>query len=228
MSLFNYILGYSDTYMPFICLIVYLVLWKKIPRKELILFFYIAVNVLLFAATNILSYYKTYNLFLYHFYTLFELIIVTWYITRVLMRKKLTAFIIISAVYTFFWVLNIMLWEPLNVFNSNSAGLANLIIMLLSMYYMLQLSKSDDILNFQKLPAFWLASAFLTSCAISVLGVVAYKYYQFNTDSVEMQTGLKIWMLPVAGIFIKFILIIFGLICYKRKPINSTYLYSFL
>lgn len=227
MPLFNNIMGLSDTYMPLLALIAYLVLWRKISKKEQIVFFYLVVNVALFATTNVLVYYKMYNLFLYHSYALFELWIVTWYFTQLLLKKKIAAFFIIGIVYTFFWIINILFWEPLTVFNSNSAGFANLIILLLSMYYMFQLSKSDDILNFQKLPAFWFASAFLTSCAISVLGVVVYKYYQFNLSSQQMETGLKIWLLQVAGNIIKFILIIFGLICYKRKPSSSTSLYSF-
>lgn len=220
-------MGLSDTYMPLLVLIAYLVLWRKIPKQERILFVYLVVNVVLFAITNVLVYYKIYNLFLYHSYALFELWIVTWYFIKVLLKKRLAIFFIISIVYTFFWILNIFLWEPLTVFNSNSAGFANLIILLLSMCYMLQLSKSDDLLHFQKLPSFWFASAFLTSCAISVLGVVVYKYYQFNLSSQQMETGLKIWLLQVAGNIIRFILIIFGLICYKRKPSSSISHYSF-
>ena len=172
MKLINFILGSSDTYMPLIAMVVFLLLKKKIIYRERLIFLYLLVNILVFATTNILALNKITNIFLYHFYALFELIFVTWFFNKVMLKKSLLSFYIISGFYTFYWVLNILFWEPFNVFNSNSAGVANIIILILSMYYMLQLAKSEDILNFQKLPAFWFASAFLTSCAVSVLGVV--------------------------------------------------------
>lgn len=227
MKLINFILGSSDTYMPLIAMVVFLLLKKKIIYRERLIFLYLLVNILVFATTNILALNKITNIFLYHFYALFELIFVTWFFNKVMLKKSLLSFYIISGFYTFYWVLNILFWEPFNVFNSNSAGVANIIILILSMYYMLQLAKSEDILNFQKLPAFWFASAFLTSCAVSVLGVVVYKYYQYNNSEQQLQTGLKIWMLPIAGTIIKFTLIIFGLLCYKRRSSNSISHYLF-
>ncbi len=227
MSVFSWIMGLSDTYMPLIALIIYLVFKKDIPGYERSLFIYIVVSLLIFASTNILAYQKAYNLFLYHFFTLFEFALVTWYILVVLMRKKRNPVYYFAAVYFLYWVINILFWEPLTVFNSNSSCIANLTILFFSMYYLIQLSKGDEILNFQKLPSFWIVSGFLISSAISVMGVIVYKYYQFNLSLEEMDTGLKIWLLTVAGNIIKFILIIFGLLCYKRRRSNSTSRYLF-
>lgn len=215
----DWILKNSDTLLPLITLIVYLILWKKIARADLILFFYLLVNILVFAASNMLADRHINNLFLYHFYSLFELLLITYYLTTVLL-KKIKLFFFIALVYTSFWLLNLFVWESLNGFNSNAASLANIIMLILSMYYLLQLSKSDDILNFQRLPAFWFASAFLISSAISILSLVAYKYFVQNNLPVE---GFKVWILTSIGNDIKFILLIVGLLCYnsKRRSMSS-------
>src|SRR4030095_11191320 len=169
----DWVLRNSDTYLPLLTSIVYVLNWRKIAKYELILFFYLVINIIIFGISNFLADRAINNLFLYHFYSLLDLIIVTYYLTVVLL-KRIKLFYLISICYTCFWGLNIIMWESLTSFNSNAASLANLIILILSMYYLLELSKSEDILNFQKLPAFWFASAFLVSCAISILSLMAY------------------------------------------------------
>ena len=209
----DWVLRNSDTYFPLLTLIVYVFNWKKIAKYELILFFYLVINIVIFGISNFLADRAINNLFLYHFYSLLDLIIVTYYLTVVLL-KRIKLFYLIAICYTCFWGLNIIMWESLTSFNSNAASLANLIILILLMYYLLQLSKSEDILNFQKLPAFWFASAFLVSCAISILSLMAYKYFVQNNLPEE---GFKVWILTSIGNGIKFIFLIVGLLCYSRK-----------
>src|SRR6476660_219597 len=143
----DWVLRNSDTYLPLLTLIVYILNWRKIAKQELILFFYLVVNVILFGITNLLADRGINNLFLYHLYSLLDLIAVTYYLSVVLLKRN-RLFYSIAIGYSCFWGLNILIWESLSSFNSNAASLANLIILILSMYYLLQLSKSEDILNF--------------------------------------------------------------------------------
>jgi hypothetical protein len=205
--------------MPLICLLFLLLFVKKISKQEIILFIYLTVNILLFAATNVMAHYSINNLFLYHFYYWFELVIISLYICRFLLKNSMKTFYILSIVYTALWILDMKFWEPLDIFNSYAAGLENIILLLLCMFYMLQLSRSEEIMYFQKLPGFWFASAFLVSCALSILGVLAYNYYLLNSPDV---TGLELWFIPSVATIIKFVLISAGFLCYRRQPLSQS------
>lgn len=203
----------SDTYMPLLTMIVYLVLWSRIAKKELLLFCYLLFNTVLFAITNVMADKGANNLFLYHFYSLFEFAALTWYILRSLLRKNLIVVGSIIIGYAVLWGLNIVFYESLDMYNSNSLTLGGFLLLLQSMYYMLQLSKSDEILYFQRLPTFWIVSGFLVSYAISTLAVLTYKWYVAPDDNKEAN---RIWIIVSVANIVKFGLIIIGLICYKR------------
>jgi hypothetical protein len=210
----------DDTYMPLFTLLVYLPLWRKIRGNELVLLIYLIINVVFGTVTNIMGFYQINNLALYHLFTLFE----QWFISYYLIRKAFInripkAYFLINIGFTIFWFINILGWEPLNVFNSNTAVISSLILLLLCMYYMLDLSKKEEILYFQKLPSFWIVSAFLIYSALSVLIFAVYKYYVLQDLTEE---GNKIWSLTHFTTVAKYVLISVGLLCYnKRISIHS-------
>src|SRR2546430_2662805 len=100
--------------MPLFALIVFLCNKKKIEKPGSIFIIYLVVNVILFAATNVMELYKMNNLFLYHFYYFFELVFITYYITKYLIHSFSPLFYVVAGCYTFFWLLDIVLWEPLS------------------------------------------------------------------------------------------------------------------
>jgi len=210
------VLLYSDTYMPLATLFVYLLIKKQVQKQESVLFLYLLISTILFAFTNILAENGIHNMFLYHAYSLIEIVLISFYLFKLITKKEFSkGFYIVVGCYTLFFIVNILLLEPLSIFNSNSAGISNLILMILCMYYMLHLSKSDEILHFQKLPSFWIVSGFLIYNAISILVVISYKYF----TSVKLpEEGNKLWFLLTFAIIIKFVLISIGLLCYKRRP----------
>jgi hypothetical protein len=212
------ILERIDTYCPLITLIIYLLNLKKIARQELILLFYLAINVLTFGLANFLEEQNIENLFVYHLYSLIELVIIAYYLSFILLeRKKL--FFVVTISYTCFWLLNIMMWEPLDSFNSNAFSVSSLIILILSMYYLLQISQRTDTLSFLNFPRFWFSSAFLISSAIAIPSLVAYNYFGKNNESDE---AISVWILTTAGNTFKFILLIIGLLCYRRAHTTSS------
>lgn len=218
--MFEDILAYSDTYMPLFALILFLANLKKLEKPERIFIIYLTVNVVLFGITNIMALYKMNNLFLYHFYYFFELVFITFYISKYLIKAFKPLFFIVTACYALFWLLDVAFWEPQNVFSSYAAGLEKIIVLFLCMYYMFILSKSEEIIKFQKLPHFWMASGFLVSSAIGILAVVAYKYYGEATYG----AGIHTWTIESIGTIIKFTFISIAFLCYKhprRFPYQS-------
>jgi len=211
------LLIFSDTYMPLLALLLYATLWKYIKGKELTVLIYLVFNVLLFGATNVLLLYHIHNMPLYHISSLVELWIVAYYMFEKITGKKFSVqFFVTGIAYTAFFILNLTFWEDWSVFNSNSAGVSSLIILFLCMYYLLKLSKSSEILYFQKLSSFWVTSGLLIYNAVSILVVLSYKYFTYiNLPN----RGDSLWFVLSAAIIVKFALISTGLLCYKRRPI---------
>jgi hypothetical protein len=220
MDLLQWLLKYCDTYMPFQTLLLSLLVKKKMDKKEYILVIYVAITFIVFLITNIMADNGLNNMFFYHFYSLFEIAILGYYFLKHLLKKQLTTYWFILGGYTIFWLINLIAFENLKFFNSNSSVVSNLIILLLAMYYLFEVSKSEDVLFFQKLPGFWIASAFLVSCALSIFGFVAYKYFQASDYK---DYGNTIWLVPLFAIIFRFIFITIGLLCYRhRRFISST------
>ena len=210
----EWILNYCDTYMPLLTLIISSFLIKRMEKREYILLAYITVCFVIFLTTNIMADRGINNMFFYHFFSLFEIAVISYYFLKSLLNKKLTLYWFILGGYSVFWFINLFIFEDLAIFNSNSSVVSNLIILLLAMYYLFELSKSEDVLFFQKLPGFWIASAFLVSCALSIFGFVAYKYFQ---DANYKDDANKIWLVPLFAIIFRFVFITIGLLCYRRR-----------
>jgi hypothetical protein len=209
---------YSDTYMPLITLLVYISLWKHINRQELVIFVYCCINVILFALTNVFAYLRINNMPLYHISSLIELWIIAFYLLKKITGKTFSIpFFVITIGYTIFFICNILFWEDWFVFSSNSSGVTSLVILFLCMFYLLKLSKSEEILYFQRLPAFWIASGFLIYNAVSILVVLSYKYF---TYAKMPEQGDRLWFVLSAAIIIKFAIISTGLICHRKRPIT--------
>jgi hypothetical protein len=220
MNLIQWFLNYSDTLMPLLTFIISLFIFKKMDKKENILLSYVATSFVVFLITNIMADKGINNMFLYHLFSLFEIIILGYYFLKSLLKKQLTLYWFILGGYFVFWIINIIAFENLKLFNSNSSVVSNLIVLLLAMYYLFEVSKSEDVLYFQKLPGFWIASAFLVSCALSIFGFVAYKYFQVNNYK---DYGNRIWLVPLFAIIFRFIFISIGLLCYRhRRSLSST------
>ncbi len=210
------LLLYSDTYMPLITLFIYAGIWKSINRQELVILIYCIFNVIVFALSNILAEKHIHNMPLYHISSLAEIWIISFYILKKITGKNFSpAFFIVNIIYTGFFICNIIFWEDLTVFNSNSAGVTSIVILFLCMYYLLKLSKSDEILYFQKLPSFWIISGFLIYNAVSLLVLLSYKYFTYVSTNNEAD---HLWFVLSVAIIVKFALISTGLLCYKRWP----------
>src|SRR6266487_369698 len=211
-----YWIGFSDTYMPLLTIILYFLLWKYTNYHEFVILLYSIICFILFGITNILVLKKINNLAFYHVFSLVELIILSHYVLKLILHKPFSLlWFFICSFYLLFWICNIIFFEPLNSFNTTSAGITNLVILFLCMYYLLSLSKNEAILYFQKLPSFWIVSAFLIYSALSLLVFISYAYF---VNSNKQQEGSQLWAIIISmATIVKFALISVGLLCYKRN-----------
>lgn len=208
------LLELSDTIMPFLSMVLYLLLWKQIDKKDRIWLAFFIYNILLYGYSNILSARYINNLYLYHIAAPLELVFAVFIIARTITGKNFSRqFIYISLASILFCIVDIIYWEPLDTFNSVSAGYAYLVTMIYCMFYLFNLSKSDQILHFQKLPSFWYVSAFLVYCTISLLAIASYRYFSAQN---MMKQAMHIFSINLIAIIIKFAMISIGLLCYKR------------
>src|SRR6476469_5111040 len=115
MNLLQWILNYLDTLMPLLTLIVSLFTIRKMDKKENLIIIYVGISFIVFLISNIMADNQTNNMFLYHLFSLFEIIILSYYFLKSLLKKQLTLYWFILGGYFVFWVINIIAFENLKL-----------------------------------------------------------------------------------------------------------------
>jgi hypothetical protein len=101
--------------------------------------------------------------------------------------------------------------------NSLALGLSHMITLVICMAFLLNIASTEKVMYFQRLPEFWIATAFLQYAALTILSVIAYRYfYQLNM----IQEANNLLAIESFANIIRFILIIVALACYKRLYIR--------
>jgi hypothetical protein len=206
---------YSDTIAPLAAFFLFLSIKQKVPQIKPLLWYFFVTTITM-GVSNYFADKHLNNLVIFHFYALFELAIILPVIESY--NKKNYALVIGTlAVYLVFWLINVLLWEPFTVYNSNSSAVEALLILIFCLRYFLLLSKKADVLHFQKIPAFWLVFGFLFYCSTSIL--IQNTYSQISN---YIDIGLKeAWDIILYLNLIKYLLIIVSGICYYRQPYQA-------
>ncbi len=198
--------AYSDTLLPVLVLLL-LLPCKSIDQKAL-LAGYLVLTVAVMGYSNWLADRGINNMYLYHGYTLAEAFLIVpllhgyAHYNKVLLRA-------ITITYLLFWLANLLFFEPLTIFNSNSATVLALILSFLCLRYFLFLVKSDHILYFQKLPSFWIVSGLLFYSMVSILVISSYKQKGwFSAEDMHFN-----WMIQQVANIIKFLFFTTGILC---------------
>ncbi len=206
------ILIYSEVALPLLVGIFFILIRKKVELAKPILIYFF-VTTIFCGYTIYLSSSQTNNLIYYHFYSLFEvgilIPIVEWF-----NNKKWKLVIVIQFFYLFFWVVNVMVWENFTVFNSNSSGIAALLIVVFCLRHFLIITKTDAVIGFYKRPSFWfvLALLFFYSSSVLILSSYRFVYTYLELGSIDA------WDVVMILGCIKYLLIIVSGICYYRQP----------
>jgi hypothetical protein len=198
--------AYSDTIFPLFVLLL-LVLCKGCADKKL-LTVYLVLTVLVMGYSNWLADKGINNMYLYHAYTLVEaLLLVPLLHGYARTNKALLGAMLVG--YPAFWLVNVLLLEPVTVFNSNSATVLALLLSFLCLRYFLYLVQTDDILYFQKLSSFWIVSGLLFYSMVSILVISSYKQKGWFSAA-DMHFN---WMIQQAANIIKFLFFSTGILC---------------
>jgi hypothetical protein len=205
---------YADTVAPLLVLLVLLPRYRQVPGGRLLLVYLLA-STLFAGYSNYLADRGMNNMYLYHTFTLVEAVLLLLLLNQYSKMDR-RALVLTLSFYGLFWVVNVLLWEPLTVFNSNSATVLSLITAFFCFRYFLSLINTNDILYFQRLPSFWIVSGLLFFCIVSVLALSSYKYKEWFS-----QWGLQMsWRITLMANIIKYILFTIGVLCSKRQTMQ--------
>jgi hypothetical protein len=208
---------YSDTIMPLICIAAFVPVWKLIRRADFaILFTYLVFTVIIKGYSNFLADSGYNNLYLYHAYTLLEIILVVPYLS--LLNKGIERITwVITGLYVLFFIIDVLLWEPLNLFNSYSSSAASLVIAFFCFRYLKELAGNDQVMYFQRMPSFWIVSGFLFLSVTGILVLATYKHPELFGQEIKN----KVWYVQQAADIIKYVLILIGIICCYRPSFRA-------
>ena len=215
-------IGYAGAFMPLLTVLIFVLVWKSVWEKHKSLLLYAAASFFLFCAGGQIFGKEDNNSLLYNIAVLAELVLACYYILKIILKKSFSLqFVIVSGSYFIFWLCNILFPDASNALNGNPAIAANLILLLLSMYYFLNLSAGEEILYFQKLPSFWIISGFLIYTSLRLLVFISYRY--INTITTIIEPG-QVYMMNSIATIIEYALICMGLLCNRRNTSSRIYL----
>ena len=214
MSFLDLFWMYADTVAPLLVLLVLLPRYRQVPGGNLLMIYLLA-STLFAGYTNYLADRGMNNMHAYHIFGLVEAVLVLLLLNRY-SKMDSRALTLTLAFYAAFWLVNVLFWEDLTVFNSNSGTVLSLITAFFCFRYFMALIKTNDILYFQRLPSFWIVSGLLFFCIVAVLSLSSYKYKDWFS-----QWGLQMsWRIMLIANLIKYILFTIGILCSKRQTMQ--------
>src|SRR3569833_2843962 len=97
------LLIYSDVYMPFITLVVYLSSGRDVQKRHLFVLVYLVFNFLLFGTTDVLALNGIHNMPFYHVFSVIDVWLLSYYLLEKITGKKFSlAFILTGSLFTLF------------------------------------------------------------------------------------------------------------------------------
>ncbi len=214
MNVIEILLKYADTYASLIPLAILVIIFykKKYPGYCTPLVWYFTLSIIIFGLSNYMADRHINNLFLYNIFALIELILITWFFSKIL-PGHFQSFFLVMTFFVLFFIFNILFLENFSSMNSNVIAIEFMIIIIYCFMYYIDLSKSDKIITFYKETIFWIVSAFFIYFSTCIMVFVFYKY----AAKINRNFILDFWILQVIMYFIKNILIAKGFLCFKTN-----------
>jgi len=208
------LLKYADTYGSLIPLLAILLIFskRKMPLEVKLLTAYFFLSFLMFGLSNYLADRHTNNLFIYHIFTVCEFIFIGLLFRVIIKNQEFRSNIVyIILVFCVLALTNSIFSEKLTTLNSNMIAVEFLLLIIFSFFYYFQLSHSDEILVFFRIPGFWIVTGFFIYFSSCILIFALYKYAAVT----NRQFVLDFWLIQVAMYIIKNVLIARGILCYR-------------
>ncbi len=201
------LINYLDTLPPLI--LILFAINNKVLRGSVI-FYYLIIQFLFNLSANILNELDWPNLYLYHLNCLFSFYALSYFYFKLLNTKKSQKIITwVAVAYTLFFFYNIFLLERVNVFNSNSFGLASFILCGFALYYYLKLFKSPTKENISKSPNFYFNTGIFSYYTINFFIFLTYNKLTEGQDPLVY----LVWKVHNIVFFIMCIYFFTGALC---------------
>jgi hypothetical protein len=157
------------------------------------------------------------NLYLYHLNCAFSFLILSVYFGDVLRLKNIRLITLVVMVGFFlFYTINLLRWENLQTFNSNSFGLASLIIVVYCFLYYLDKLIHPATQNIARSSNFWFVTGLFTYYASSFFIFITFRTLIQNR---VINLGV-LWRIHNGVFLLMCIYILIGMIC-KPLPKKS-------
>lgn len=153
-----------DTIPNLVSVIIVSLVFKQLQPKWLQLFFYFLIFTFLIdlAATNYSMYFKKSNHFIINILSLFSFTFYFYLFYKTFDSKKLRKIVLAAFIlYLFLFVLDLIFINGLLFFNIYSFCSGSILIVLCCMIYFKWLFTSESLLNYFRLPMFWIATGLL-------------------------------------------------------------------
>ena len=205
------LINYLDTLPPLIILLF--ALYNKGLRGSFI-FHFLVIQLACNLGSNILNEFDWPNLYLYHLNCLLSFYALSLFYIRLFKTAATKKTIsIVAIIFTGFFLYNIYIWESIEVFNSNSLGMASFILCGYALFYYLRLFKSSAEDNILTSANFWFNTGIFSYYTINF-----FIFLTYNKLTQEKLPMLRIiWQLHNVIFLIMCIYIFIGTLC-KRSP----------
>jgi hypothetical protein len=209
----NFFWAYADTYGAAIPLAAFFA-HRSLSREKKVIAFYLLVSVIIFGLSNYLADRGINNSILYHAFSVIELGLILYYF-KVIGTEFLVKLKIVPIFISFLGlaIINILFFEDLKTWNSNTFFIEFLIIVSLCFVYFFRLVSSEKIEYCHKISSFWIVTAFfiyhsLTLPIVVFYGVASADYAEFI---------LEFWKVQIVLFLIKNFFILIGLLCKRYQ-----------
>lgn len=205
--LFLKLISFLDTLPP---LVILLLPKSNKGLRGSFIFYYVSIQLFFNLTANILNQINWHNLYLYHLNCYFSFIVLSLFFKQLfntILSEKIIYWIAI--IYTLFFFYNIFSWEGMEVFNSNTFGLASFILCGYSLHYYLKLFQEPGKENISKSPSFWFNTAIFSYYTANFF--IFLTYNKLTHDSPPLL--IIIWQLHNIIFLIMCIYIFIGSLC---------------
>jgi hypothetical protein len=218
-----------ETFAPLIPVITFFI--AKPPKQKWItvLILYAVIYVPLVAYANYLQIKVIPNIIIYVFITIITFCGFSFIIDFVL-SNRIFSFINygVIAVVTAFSIANAWWWEKLDYYNSNSASLANIILIAYCLYYYWQQIKQPKDMFINRQPSFWIITGILIYCGGNFFLFTNYnklclQALEYNNSGLTEQAhrlwnfAELIWIIADFFILVTNIFFAKAILCIRRK-----------
>lgn len=191
--------------------------YKYLDKIQRFLFGLLIISALTSTIARYLWSIKENNLYLLHYYTIIEFCgwaIIFYLLFESVLVKRMILWLGIA--YVVFAIINSILWEGLDTFNTNSRSLESVLLSVFSVMYYVKMFKEKKVYRLERDASFWINAAVLIYFSSAFL-LFGFSNLLLNSSSYKIR---EVW--GVHGIFliVHYLLITISLWIVSKKKIS--------